>query len=114
LPAPFAPVAGIGDIITGSAALFLALALVFGFEVRRLWIVTWNGFGVLDLFAAVTLATLSAFRVFTDGSGMQTMATLPWVLVPSMLVPVDFLAHFAIAAKLKSQSRSSQLVAAVN
>ena len=66
---------------------------------------------------AVTLAALSApgtpFRVFTEGPGTQVMATLPWAFVPAMLVPIDFLVHFAIAAKLRSVSRTTQALAAV-
>src|SRR6266852_3512516 len=98
LSAPFAPAAAIGDMITGAVAL--------GFELRSLWLKVWNAFGALDLVVAVTLAVLSApgtpFRVFTEGPGTQIMGMLPWIFVPAMLVPIDLLVHFAIAAKLKS------------
>lgn len=106
LSAPFAPTAGVGDMITGALALLLAAMLTFGIQVRRAWLRLWNAFGALDLVTAVFLATLSVagtpFRVFTDGPGTQAMTTLPWVFVPAMLVPVFFLIHVAIEAKLKS------------
>src|SRR6266849_7871293 len=95
LSAPFAPAAAIGDMITGAVALLLAPALALGFEIRSAWLRAWNAFGALDLAVAVTLAALSApgtpFRVFAEGPGTQAMATLPWVFVPAMLVPIDFL-----------------------
>jgi hypothetical protein len=117
LSAPFAPAAGVGDVITGTVALFLAAGLALRFEIRRLWLGAWNAFGALDLVMAVTLAALSApgtpFHVFTEGPGTLVMATLPWAFVPAVLVPIDFLAHFVIAAKLRSESRMTQAVAAV-
>jgi len=115
LSAPFAPAAGIGDMITGALALLLVPTLALGFEIRSAWLKAWNAFGALDLVVAVTLAALSApgtpFRVFAEGPGTQEMATLPWVFVPAMLVPIDFLVHFAIAAKLKSAPRARRAVA---
>lgn len=106
LSAPFAPVAAIGDIITGAIALLLVPLLALGINVPRLWVRAWNAFGLLDLLTALTLALLSvpgtAFRVFTEGPGTLVMGTLPWIFVPAMLVPVDLLVHVAIMAKLRS------------
>jgi len=118
LSAPFAPAAGVGDMITGTVALLLVATLALGFEVRSLWLKVWNAFGALDLVIALTLAVLSApgtpFRVFTEGPGTLVMGTLPWVLVPAILVPIDLLVHFAIAAKLKSVPRATLALAMAN
>jgi len=109
LSAPFGPVAGIGDIITGAVALLLTAALLLGLRIRSPWLRAWNGFGALDLVVAVILAVLSApgtpFRVFTEEPGAQLMGTLPWIFVPAFFVPIDLLVHVAIAAKLKSFPR---------
>jgi hypothetical protein len=106
LSAPFAPTAGVGDMITGALALLLTAMLTLGIQVRRAWLRLWNAFGALDLVTAVSLGALSVpgtpFRVFTEGPGTQAMTTLPWVFVPATLVPVFFLLHVAIEAKLKS------------
>jgi len=116
LSAPFAPVAAIGDMITGAVALLLVLLLALGIKVPRLWLGVWNAFGMLDLLTAISLATLSApgtsFRVFTEGPGTLVMGTLPWIFVPAMLVPVDLLVHVAIMAKLKSAPRAIGTLAA--
>jgi hypothetical protein len=73
LSAPFAPSAGVGDMITGALAFPLAAMLAFRFEIRNLWIVLWNAFGALDLIVAIVLGLLSAqgtpFRVFTEAPG---------------------------------------------
>lgn len=111
LSAPFAPVAAAGDMITGSTAILLVLALTLGFKARSLWLLVWNAFGALDLLVAVTLAVLSApgtpFRVFTEGPGTLVMAALPWIFVPAFLVPIDLLVHFVIWARLASAPRST-------
>jgi hypothetical protein len=54
------------------------------------------------------------FRVFTEGPGTQVLATLPWIFVPAVLVPIDLLVHFAIAAKLKSDPRATRVLAMAN
>jgi hypothetical protein len=109
LSAPFAPVAAIGDIITGAVALMLVPLLVLGVKMPKLWLGAWNAFGLLDLLTALTLAMLSvpgtAFRVFTEGPGTLVMGTLPWIFVPAMLVPVDLLVHVVIMTKLRSAPR---------
>ena len=106
LSAPFAPVAAIGDMITGAIALLLLALLARGVKVPKLWLSAWNAFGLLDLLTALALAMLSvpgtAFRVFTEGPGTLVMGTLPWIFVPAMLVPVDLLVHVVIIAKLSS------------
>jgi hypothetical protein len=115
LSAPFAPSAGVGDMITGALALPLAATLALGFKIRKPWIGLWNAFGTLDLVVAILLGLLSApgtpFRVFTEGPGTLAMSTLPWAFVPSMLVPIYLFIHFAIAAKLKSLSSAAQATA---
>jgi len=111
LSAPFGPVAGIGDIMTGAAALALVAMLASGKRVRRLWIAAWNAFGAADLLVAISFAILSApgtpFRIFMDWPGTQVMGTLPWVFVPAMLVPVDLLTHALIAARLRVATRDA-------
>jgi|SRR6185437_2119904 hypothetical protein len=110
LSAPFGPVAAIGDMITGAIALVLVPLLALEVKVPRSWLQAWNGFGMLDLLAAVTLAMLSvpdtSFRVFSEGPGTLVMGTLPWILVPAMLVPVDFLVHIVIMTKLRTVSQT--------
>jgi hypothetical protein len=106
LSAPFAPAAGVGDMITGALAIPLAAMLALGFEMRRTWLGIWNAMGALDLVVAVSLGLLSApstpIRVFTEGPGTQAMTTLPWVFIPAMLVPIFLLVHFTIATKLRT------------
>jgi len=110
LSAPFAPIAGLGDMITGAGALILVLAVLLGVDLRKSWFVLWNSFGTLDLVVAITLGLLSAagtpFRVFTEAPGMLAMASLPYAFVPALLVPLDLFIHTAIAAKLRSLPRS--------
>jgi hypothetical protein len=116
LSAPFAPAAGVGDMVTGALAIPLAAMLMLGFEMRRAWLGIWNAIGALDLVVAVSLGLLSApgtpFRVFTEGPGTQAMTTVPWVFVPAMLVPIFFLIHFAIATRLRTAIQAGRLAVA--
>ena len=73
---------------------------------RPAWLGLWNALGALDLVVAVALGLLSApgtpFRVFTAGPGTSAIAELPWIMIPTLLVPVFLLIHLTIAAKLRS------------
>lgn len=111
LSAPFAPAAGLGDMITGALAIPLAAMLALGFDLRRTWLGLWNAFGALDLIIAIALGALSMpgapFRVFTEGPGTLAMTTLPWAFVPAMLVPIFLFTHFVIAAKCRTLPRAT-------
>ena len=115
LSAPFAPVAGSGDMLVAALAIPLAAMAAGGADERPAWFGLWNVLGALDLIVAVSLGALSApgtpFRVFTDGPGTQAMTTLPWAFVPTMIVPLFLLIHITIAAKLRSLPRTSRVVA---
>jgi len=103
LPAPFAPVAGWGDIFVGVTALPVAW-----FAYRRpvntrplLWI--WNLIGTADLIAAVGLGVISSpgpqRLIFAEPSS-AIMTTLPWLLIPGFLVPLLFAVHIGIFIRL--------------
>lgn len=109
LSSPFAASAGWGDIITGLAAIPLTFALAR--NARFVWpVALWNAFGTLDLIGAILLGMLSApgtpFQVFTAAPGTIAMTSVPWIIIPTILVPLLFLLHFTIAAKLRSANRA--------
>lgn len=116
LSAPFAPAAGVGDMITGALAIPLAGMLALGFEMRLAWLGLWNAFGALDLVVAIALGLASApgtpLRIFTEGPGTQAMTTVPWALVPAFLVPICLLLHLVIATKLRLAASAGRLVIA--
>ena len=99
LPAPFAPVAGWGDIFVGATALLVAW-LVYRRPANArpiLWI--WNVIGIIDLIAAVGLGVISSpgpqRLIFAEPSA-AIMTTLPWLLIPGFLVPLLFAVHIGI------------------
>lgn len=105
LSSPFAPAAGGGDILVGALAIPVALLAVRRPERHTAVIGAWNLLGALDLVVAITIALLSSpglpFRIFMDGQGTLVMTGLPWIMVPTLIVPVYFLIHLTVAAKLR-------------
>jgi hypothetical protein len=103
LAAPFGPVAGLGDTITGLVAIPLAISIARG-SFSKSSVAWWNAFGALDLFTALTLGALSQdgvpFRVFFGEPGLTAMTQLPSVIVPTILVPIYLLVHLAVAYRL--------------
>jgi hypothetical protein len=103
LPAPFAPVAGWGDILVGLAAGPVAWLAAKRGVAAHSTILTWNTLGLLDLIAAVGLGAVSSpgpiRLIFTEpGSGIMT--SLPWLIIPGFLVPLLAFTHLAIFYRL--------------
>jgi hypothetical protein len=112
LPAPFAQAAGIGDIITGLDALYIAARLTSGRPFSPRWIAAWNAFGALDLVVAVSLGVVSTPGLPIQLFGTSTpnaLTSLPWLLGPAMLVPFYLLTHLAIATRLSSVRTTEHL-----
>ncbi len=104
LAAPFGPVAGLGDTITGLLAIPLAISIARG-SFSKSSVAWWNAFGALDLFTALTLGALSQdgvpFRIFFGEPGLTAMTQLPSVIVPTILVPIYLLMHLTVAYRLR-------------
>ncbi|MBV8214390.1 MAG: hypothetical protein JOZ08_14340 [Verrucomicrobia bacterium] len=99
LPAPFAPVAGWGDIAIGATALPIALLVATKPGAARSAVLVWNGLGLADLVIAVTLGALSApgpGRLFFDEPGSSLMGSVPWILIPCFLVPSLSFVHLIV------------------
>lgn len=88
LPPAFGIPAGVGDVLIGVTAIPFAYFLRKGFGWSKYALVVWSVLGIADLVNAVSLGliTASAFR----GS---TMTTFPWVLVPTVGVPLALILH---------------------
>jgi hypothetical protein len=105
LPAPFAPLAGWGDILVGSAAPLVAWLVAARGAGARSALVLWNTLGLADLILAVALGAASSpgplqLIVASPDSGIMT--TLPWLLIPGFLVPTLVWTHLAIFFRLRA------------
>ena len=109
LPAPFAPVAGWGDILVGLTALPVAWLAYKKGTAAHSTVLIWNVLGLLDLIVAVGLGVVSSpgplRLIFTEpGSGIMT--TLPWLLIPGFLVPLLASTHLAVFYRLSTVEAS--------
>ena len=115
LSGPFPYFAGWGDVITGLAAIALAMQVVRG-SANPTTIFRWNVFGALDLITAVTLGTLSSegfvAQVFDGNPGSTAVQHMPWLLIPTVLVPFYLITHGIIFAQLQ-QRRAAPVPAAI-
>ena len=105
LPAPFAPVAGWGDVAVGVLAIPLALTLTRGTaSVPKGVIASWNALGLADLVIAVTLGATSSpgpIQLFRGEPSSAIMSTLPWILIPCFLVPSLAFIHLCTFYRLR-------------
>jgi hypothetical protein len=107
LGGPFPQSAGWGDVITGllAAAVMGLAARQNAARDRAIWL--WNAFGTLDLLAAITLGVTSVngspLQLIHAGAGSAAVLTLPWSLIPSVLVPFYLITHGIIFAQLRAR-----------
>lgn len=93
----FAIPAGIGDILIGLTAIPFAIFLWKGYSWSKYALVVWSVLGIADLVNAVTLGVITNpdFRT-------STMATFPWILVPTVAVPTALALHGIVLYRLRN------------
>jgi putative flippase GtrA len=89
--------AGVGDILIGVTAIPFAYFLRKGFSWSKYALVVWNVLGIVDLVMAVSLGLITS-----PGFGISTMTTFPWVLVPTLGVPLALMLHGITLYRLRN------------
>jgi hypothetical protein len=104
LSGPFPYFAGWGDVITGAWAIPTAWLAMHETSLRDRAVLAWNAFGMLDLIVAVSLGLISRdgspLQLIHAGVGTAAMQTLPWVFIPTVLVPFFLVVHGIIFARM--------------
>jgi hypothetical protein len=101
---PFPYSAGLGDLIAGVLAVPVAVTLARG--ASRSVPLAWNAFGALDLIVALALGVTTGpgpLQIFNTGAGPFAMLTLPWSLIPTVLVPFYLILHGIVFAQLRQK-----------
>jgi hypothetical protein len=110
LAGPFPQSAGWGDILVGAFAIPVAL-LATRRPASDWRVLAWNAFGVLDLVVAVMLGVTSAngspLQLIHAGVGSAAIQTLPWSLIPTVLVPFFLINHSIIFAQARVRATTA-------
>ena len=93
----FAIPAGVGDILIGVTAIPFAIFLWKGYSWSRYAVIVWSVLGIADLVNAITLGTITSAG-FTN----PTTTTFPWVLVPTIGVPLALALHGIVLYRLRN------------
>jgi hypothetical protein len=112
VPALWAVPAGVGDVLVGATALWIARGLQRPGGRRRA--IAWTLFGMADLVVAVALGVMTnpgPTQVFHTVPDAQMLTQYPLALVPAFLVPLAFTLHLVSLLQLSMRdvgSRTSQ------
>jgi hypothetical protein len=93
----FAIPAGVGDILIGVTALPFAIFLWRGYSWSKYAVVVWSVLGIADLVNALTLGIITNPDFTTS-----TMSTFPWILVPTVGVPLALALHGITLYRLRN------------
>lgn len=103
LPPLFALPAGLGDMLVGILAPFVAVSFARSPEgsVRRVRL--WNYLGIADLVIAVTMGFLTGppLQFGTFNRSNELVGMFPLALIPVFAVPLSILLHMASLQKLR-------------
>ena len=97
--------AGVGDILIGVTAIPFAYFLMKGFSWSKYALVVWNVLGIADLVMAISLGLITS-----PGFGISTMTTFPWVLVPTVGVPIALMLHGITLYRLRNKNVCSSTI----
>lgn len=104
---PFPYSAAIGDIVTGILAV--PVARLAARDPHNPRVLGWNVFGALDLVVAVSLGMMTAngspLQIIHAVPGSTAMRTLPWALIPLVLVPTYLIGHALVFAHVRAAAR---------
>jgi hypothetical protein len=92
----FAIPAAVGDTLIAVTAIPFALFVWKGYSWSRYAVVIWSVLGIADLVNALSLGTITSAG-FTN----PTMTTFPWILVPSVGVPLALALHAIVLYRLR-------------
>jgi len=101
VPALWALPAGLGDVLVGAMALWVARGLEHPGGRRRA--IAWTLFGMADLVVAVALGVMTnpgPTQVFHPVPNAELLTQYPLALVPAFLVPLAFTLHIASLLQL--------------
>jgi hypothetical protein len=90
--------AGIGDILIGVTAIPFAYFLRKGFSWSKYALIVWAVLGIADLVNAVSLGLLTSALPF----GRSVMTTFPWILIPTVGVPLALALHGVTLYRLRN------------
>ena len=107
IPAEFALPAGIGDVLVGIAAPFIAVQLARD-GIERAWprVLAWCTLGILDLVVAVTCGFLTApssFQQLALNNPNAAITSYPLVLIPTFAVPASLILHVYVIARVRKE-----------
>ena len=88
LPPALGIPAGVGDVMIGVTAFPFAYFLKKGYSWSKYALIIWSVLGIADLINAVSLGLITA-PVFPG----FTMTSFPWILIPTLGVPLALLLH---------------------
>ena len=106
LPGLFALPAGIGDVLVGIMAPFVAIAYARSPQQAAGRVRLWNLLGISDLVIAVTtgfLTSPSPLQVAAFDRRSTLIGMFPLALIPVFAVPLSILLHFASLRKLRQE-----------
>lgn len=104
LPNKFAYVAGIGDMATAIASIFVAKAISNTKSYAKPLTIAWNIFGILDIVSVLTTAIITTkLSIDTGSQDVLEITRFPFCLIPAFAPATILFLHLTIFRKMWSE-----------
>ncbi|MCU0434505.1 MAG: hypothetical protein MUC87_13715 [Bacteroidia bacterium] len=101
LPAVFACVAGIGDLITAIGSIYVAKQIKLKGTKAKTLVLVWNTFGLLDILATSSMAfAFTRLAIETGQQGVEALGAFPFCFIPAFAPPVILFLHLSVYRKV--------------
>ena len=101
IPAKFALVAGIGDLVTAFTSIFVAQAIKNNKPYSKPLLIAWNIFGLLDIVSVLATAILTTkVSIKTGSQDLTEIGAFPFCLIPAFAPATIIFLHVSIFRKL--------------
>lgn len=103
IPAPFAFVAGLGDIITALLSIMVANAIINKKSYAKKLTIAWNIFGITDIVSVLIAAIITTkIAMETSSQSVIEISKFPFCLIPAFAAATILFLHISVFRKLKT------------
>jgi hypothetical protein len=108
LPAPFAYIAGIGDITVALTSILVARAIIHKKSYAKPLTIAWNILGMIDIISVLVAAIITTkVAMDTNTPGVAEISKFPFSLIPSFAAATIMFLHISIFKKIFATNKKT-------
>jgi hypothetical protein len=114
LPAPFAYIAGLGDITVALTSILVTRAIVYKKSYAKPLTIAWNILGMVDIISVLVAAIVTTKIAMDNGTpGVAEISKFPFSLIPSFAAATIMFLHISIFKKVFASNKKVKVLTSI-